>query len=254
MKTIFTPFSNVRHRTTILLTVIHFSVAAVAWLILSKGTLLPTPYEVAESFGSLLKHNALYELFISAKTLLLSIVMATAISTVVAALATVPLIAPLSKGASALRFLGFAGLTFVFTMIASSALELKVMLLTFGITVYQTTSLLAEVRQIKQHEIDYAATLGMGPWRSLFELFVVGRFPAILDTMRQNAAVGWTLLAMVEGITRSQGGIGAMLLVENKYLNLSNVFAIQIMIFSYGYFQDVMLGYVKTWLCPWSKA
>jgi NitT/TauT family transport system permease protein len=128
------------------------------------------------------------------------------------------------------------------------------MLLTFGVTVYQTTALLAEVKTIRREELDYAATLGMGPWRTLFELFIVGRFPVIIDTMRQNAAVGWTLLAMVEGITRSQGGIGAMLLVENKYLNLANVFAIQIVIFTYGFLQDGAIGVLKIWLCPWSKA
>lgn len=46
---------------------------------------------------------------------------------------------------------------------------------------------------------------------------------------------------MVEGITRSEGGIGALLLNQNKYFNLSAVFAIQLTILAYGILQDYAL-------------
>ena len=48
--------------------------------------------------------------------------------------------------------------------------------------------------------------------------------------MRQNAAMGWMMLTMVEGISRSEGGVGAMLLNQNKHFHLSAVFAIQLTI------------------------
>ncbi|MBN4663922.1 hypothetical protein H4F36_24175 [Escherichia coli] len=75
----------------------------------------------------------------------------------------------------------------------------------------------------------------------------------MLDLIRQNAAVGWTLLSMVEGLVRSEGGIGALLLNQNKYFNLSAVFAIQLTILAYGILQDFGLSYLRSVLCPWTR-
>ena len=214
------------------------------------GGLVPTPLEVLTALGKLVDRGLLNELWISSKTLLISLGLATVIATSIAALSTAWVFRPIANFASGMRFLGFAGLTFVFLLISDGAFQLKVLLLTFGITVFMTTALLSEVRAITQDELDYASTLGLTGWRTVLELFIIGRFHIVLDLMRQNAAVGWTILAMVEGITRSEGGIGAMLLVENKYLNLSTVFAIQLVILLYGILQDQFLAVVRRWLCP----
>jgi NitT/TauT family transport system permease protein len=58
---------------------------------------------------------------------------------------------------------------------------------------------------------------------------------------------------MVEGITRSEGGIGAMLLNQNKYFNMNTVFAIQATILIYGICQDAALSYLRSVVCPWTK-
>jgi len=42
------------------------------------------------------------------------------------------------------------------------------------------------------------------------------------------------MLTMVEGISRSEGGVGAMLLNQNKHFHLSAVFAIQLTILLLG--------------------
>jgi len=41
-------------------------------------------------------------------------------------------------------------------------------------------------------------------------VIVLGRADAAFDAMRQNAAMGWMMLTMVEGISRSEGGIGGL--------------------------------------------
>lgn len=60
------------------------------------------------------------------------------------------------------------------------------------------------------------------------------------------------MLTMVEGIVRSEGGIGAMLLAQNKYMRLPEVFAIQIVILFVGLFQDAIIGLIRAWLCPYA--
>ena len=246
---LFTPFKHLNAWHVKVLIVTQALLALGLWF--TVGGLIPTPIDVLHALQKMADKGLLQELWVSVKTLVISLALATVISTSIAALSTALIFRPIANAASGMRFLGFAGLTFIFLLIADGAFQLKVMLLTFGITVFMTTSMLSEVRSITQDELDYASTLKLTGWKAVLELFIIGRFDKVLDLMRQNAAVGWTLLAMVEGITRSQGGIGAMLLVENKYLNLSTVFAIQLVILLYGIVQDHVLAAARIWLCPY---
>lgn len=212
LKTLFVPFQPINSWHMKVLIITQAMLALAFWF--TVGGMIPTPVEIFDALRKLIQKGLIVELWESSKTLIISLLLATIISTVIASMSTLAMFLPSANMISGMRFLGFAGLTYLFLLISDSAFELKVMLLTFGITVFMTTSQLAEVRSITQEERDYAATLQLKGWRAVLELFIIGRFDKILDLMRQNAAVGWTLLAMVEGITRSQGGIGAMLLVD----------------------------------------
>ena len=72
------------------------------------------------------------------------------------------------------------------------------------------------------------------------------------EILRQNAAIGWMMLTMVEGISRSEGGIGAMLLNQNKHFHLAEVFAIQLLILVFGMLQDYSLGALKRAVLPYA--
>jgi NitT/TauT family transport system permease protein len=159
-----------------------------------------------------------------------------------------PVAMAISKG----RFLGMVGLTFFFTIIFSSGHRLKVSLLVFGVTVFFVTGMIDVVAQIPKEKFDLARTLRMGEWRVVWEVIVLGKSDAAFDAMRQNAAMGWMMLTMVEGISRSEGGIGALLLNQNKHFRLEAVFAIQISILVLGLFQDYVLGLSKKFLFPYA--
>ncbi len=246
----FTPFSSARVR---LLLTVQAAIALALWFA-AGSKLLPTPAEVGHAWLTMVHTQGLiFELWQSVKVLLLALIVATALSLAIVAASTAPMFAPLAQGASVLRFLGFAGLTYLFMLITSDAYQLKLALLVFGITVMMVTSMLAEVKAIPQAAIDHCKTLGMKNWRITYELVLLGKADVFLDLVRQNAAIGWTLLTMVEGLTRSQGGIGALLLNQNRYFQLSCVFAIQITILAYGVLQDCLLGKLKTALCPYAS-
>jgi NitT/TauT family transport system permease protein len=195
----------------------------------------------------------LLELFNSTKVIWYAIILSSLISWTIAFLYTADLFKPVGNFVSAMRFLGFAGLTFLFTLWTSSQLSLKIALLTFGMTVFLTRSMIDMVRSEGQAQIDYARSLGLSGWKLSYELMIRGKSGDALDLIRQNAAVGWTLLAMVEGITRSDGGIGALLLNTNKYFNMSAVFAIQLTILGYGLAQDYALNWLRSVVCPWTR-
>ena len=80
-----------------------------------------------------------------------------------------------------------------------------------------------------------------------------GKLDQIFDHVRQNAAVGWTLLSMVEGLVRSEGGIGSLLLTQSKFLHLNSIFAIQLTILAYGIVQDLILRGLRELVCPYIK-
>lgn len=252
--TLFTPFSLGRRFSIKFLAGVSLATLAVIWCILPARTGIPTPSAIGTSWNTLaLQQGLITELMNSTMVIWKSILLSGLISVALAGLWTADLFKPLANGVAALRFLGFAGLTFLFTLWTSDSAQLKLALLTFGMTVFLTRSTIDIVKGIPQSDIDYARSLHLSGWRLTWELIIRGRSADMLDLVRQNAAIGWTLLAMVEGITRSEGGIGALLLNQNKYFNLSAVFAIQLTILGYGLLQDVGLSYIRLLLCPWTR-
>jgi NitT/TauT family transport system permease protein len=109
------------------------------------------------------------------------------------------------------------------------------------------------VEQIPREEFDHARTLRMGPWASVLEVVVIGRFDQVLDCVRQNAAMSWVMLTMVEGLVRFEGGLGALMLAEDKHIRLDAVFAVQIVVLVIGVFQDWGLLVIRKMLCPYAS-
>jgi ABC-type nitrate/sulfonate/bicarbonate transport system permease component len=245
------PFTPVRARWLQLLVVVQVTAALALWS-LSGCRTLPTPMAIGAAWLDLVRHQELIaELWTSVKVSLLALSLSTLAAVALACLATAPLFMPLARFAAALRFLGFAGLTYVFMLVSGDAIALRVGILAFGMFVFMVTALLANQAALPRDRVDHCRTLGMKHWRITGELVVLGQADVILDLVRQNAAIGWTLLTLVEGLTRSAGGIGALLLNQNRYFLLAGVFAIQATILAVGLAQDALLSQLKDVACPW---
>lgn len=252
LKNTFLPYAPVSAKHLRILLIAQAGLAFAFWG-LSHSRAIPSPSEVAHAWLSMARTQGLIvELWESAKVLLTALALSSALSLAIICAATAPVFEPIAKLCSLLRFLGFAGLTYLFMLMTNDGYQLKLALLVFGITVMMVTAMLAEVKAIPPEAVDHCRTLGMKHWRITYELAVLGKAHVFLDLIRQNAAIGWTLLTMVEGLTRSQGGIGALLLNQNRYFLLSGVFAIQLTILAYGVGQDFLLGKLRTALCPYA--
>ena len=86
----------------------------------------------------------------------------------------------------------------------------------------------------------------------VWEVVILGTADRAFEVLRQNAAIGWMMLTMVEGISRAEGGIGAALLSQSKYFRLADVFAIQIVILLVGMGQDYAIGLIRNITCPYA--
>ena len=251
---LFSPFSLGRRFSIKFLAAGQLVILLALWFAAPPSSGIPDPLAILASWDKLARTDGLLrELFASTLVIWQAIALSALIAAGIAYLTTADMFKPIGTFVASMRFLGFAGLTFLFTLWTSDSSQLKLALLTFGMTVFLTRSTIDVVKSVPQSDIDYARSLGLKGWRLTWELMARGKLADMLDLVRQNAAVGWTLLAMVEGITRSEGGIGALLLNQNKYFNLSAVFAIQLTILAYGILQDIALRYLRTLACPYAE-
>jgi NitT/TauT family transport system permease protein len=196
--------------------------------------------------------NLIQNLLVSFTTNLQAIGLSCLLTLPLAYLTVMPAARPFVKALSKARFLGMTGLVVIFTLAFGGGHGLKLALLTFGLSVFLITSLYDIVETIPREEFDHARTLRMGPWRSVLEVVIIGRVDAVIDALRQNAAMGWVMLTMVEGLVRSEGGLGGMMLSEDKHVNFAAVFAIQFLVLAVGIGQDYLLALIKRWFCPYA--
>jgi NitT/TauT family transport system permease protein len=227
-------------------------VALVLWLN-SPFKVLPRPEEVARALQSLWMTQGLGpELMTSFRTNLEANGWTLVISLLLSYLTVIPVFRPLAAAVSKGRFLSLVGFTFVFTLIVGGGHALKTWLLVFGMTVFYVTSMASIIAQIPKADLDHARTLRMPEWRVVWEVVVLGTVDKAFEVLRQNAAIGWMMVTMVEGIARSEGGVGAMLLNQSKHFRLDEVFAIQFVILLVGLFQDYMIGAARRLVCPYA--
>jgi NitT/TauT family transport system permease protein len=223
----------------------------VAWG-LASTTYFPDPVEVAKAFGRMLGNGLVFELYVSLSTNLQAIAISCAISLPLAYLTVLPAMRPFVRMVSKLRFLGLTGLVIPFTIVFGGGHGLKLAVLVFGMTVFLVTSVYDIIDVIPREEFDYARSLRFGPWKTVYEVVILGHLDAVIDAIRQNAAMGWVLLTMVEGLVRFEGGLGTMMLAEDKHLHLDTVLALQFVVIAIGIAQDAGISALRKLICPYA--
>jgi len=249
----FLPNRAISRKTLWIIIAFQAAVFLTIW-IYSPFKVLPQPDEVLQALHGLWFNQGLArELWTSFTLNLQALALSLAISLLLSYLTVLPFFRPIALAISKGRFLGLIGLTFVFTLMVGGGRPLKLSLLVFGLTVFYVTSMVSVVLEIPRERFDHARTLRMGEWTVVWEVVVLGTADKAIEVLRQNAAIGWMMLTMVEGISRSEGGIGAMLLNQNKHFRLAEVFAIQLMILLIGLIQDYAIGAVHRLLFPYAS-
>jgi NitT/TauT family transport system permease protein len=248
---IFAPNRALSRNTVRLLIVTQVALVLLCWAF-SPFVLLPKPGEVFRALVDLWQQGLGAELITSFELNLEAVGLATVFSLLLAYSMVMPFFRPVIALLSKLRFLSLVGLTFFFTLMARSGHQLKLSLLVFSVTVFFVTGMADVLDSIPKEKFDLARTLRMGEWRVVGEVIVLGQIDKAFDVLRQNAAIGWMMLTMVEGIVRSEGGVGTVLLDQNHHFRLAAVFAIQLTILMLGLLQDYGIGAIKNLLCPYA--
>ena len=253
IKDIFRPNKTIRSSTFAALCAIQAVVALVLWSF-ATSPIFPRPIEILQAWVDLVQHGDFMTEIATSTTLACETVAITfVVSLIISYAAVMPFFRPLGEFISKMRFLSLVGLSFVFTIMMSGGHNLKLSLLVFGMSVFFVTSMVQEIGSIPKNEFNHARTLGMSEWQVVWEVIFLGRLDKAFEIMRQNFAIAWMMLTLVEGISRAGGGVGAMLLNQNKHLHLAAVFAIQATIFTIGVLMDYVFGVMRRFLFPYAS-
>jgi ABC-type nitrate/sulfonate/bicarbonate transport system permease component len=249
----FDPLAVISRRNFILLIVIETMIALLAWQF-SGGGLIPSPVKVGNSVLEILRSENFYtNLFSSLNLTFRAMLYSILISLFISYLALMPVFVPLARFVVKCRYLTLTGLIFLFTLLTANGHQLKISLLIFGIVPFFVTTLLSIINEINVQEFELCKTLRMNNWKTLLEVVIRGRMDQVLEVMRQNFAIAWMMITMVEGLSMSEGGLGTMLIKSNKYIDLGTVFGILLIIFCMGIFFDYILGAMRHWLFPYTR-
>lgn len=249
----FKPNSKIKSENFIILCVLQ-ALAFIGYWMFGSPNYVPKPSEVYVEFFKLVNNFNFFGELVESTTLALKAVFITTIISLIISYATViPFFRTVAYVVSKLRFLSLVGLSFIFTMMTHSGSQLKISLLVFGMSVFFVTSFCEVIASINKNEFVHARTLRMSEWRVVWEVIILGKLDQVFEVIRQNFAIAWMMLTMVEGISRADGGVGTLLLNQSKYMNMGGIFAIQISILIVGIFFDYLFGYLKTLLFPYSN-
>lgn len=220
----------------------------VAWL--QAPAVLPRPSAIGHALATLWTERGLADEITTSLWLnVQALAWSTALALAVAYLSVTAAARPIVTALSTLRFSGLVGWTFALALVTSGA-SLKLWMVVLGMTPFLITSMAGVIAAIPRERFEHARTLGLAPWRVVWEVVVRGTADQMLEALRQNAAIGWAMLTTVEGVVRGEGGLGAMLLDHSRHLQLDAVFAIVLVVLAIGLVQDRAFAWLRRALFP----
>ncbi|OAD90622.1 hypothetical protein A7A78_05095 [Aequorivita soesokkakensis] len=255
MKKIFTPFENIGKNSRLLIILSWVILVAVFWFVSSMGErhLFPSPEQVGRGFRELYNEGLMVHVGSSLWLCLKAILIAITISLTITYLSTIPVVMPVARAISKLRYLPLTGITFYLAIIISNARTMQVWVLVVFMSTYLTTSLLSMVSSIEQEEFDHARSLQCNRWEVLWEVVIKGRMDHVIEVIRQNLAIVWMMLVTVESILVAAGGLGFLIKNSDKFMNHGRIIALQIVILFVGLSIDFILDYLRKAFFRYSK-
>lgn len=248
----FTPNKSITKSSR--LTILTFWILIViGFWVFNGNKFIPTPTDIFTATEKLVvQQDFITHLIISTTLCIKAILYATIVSLFVGLLWAMPFFNPIVTVLGKARFLSTIGLTFVFAQITPDTNTLKVTLLVFCITVFMLTSFLGIIFEVKKDELDYARSLKMNSWETLWQVVILGKADQFLEAVKQNFAIAWIMLPLVENLCRAEGGIGVLLFQENKQFHLDSVYSILFIVLLVGILLDWLLGFIRSVFCPYS--
>lgn len=221
--------------------------------VFSPYKVLPQPGEVLSAVSRLWLTQGLgQELATSFVLNLQALLWSSVISLGLAYLTVIPIFRPIVAVISRGRFLSLVGFSLLAILMFGGGHPQKLAMLVFGISVFYITSMASVIAAIPRSEFEHARTLRMSEWRTVWEVVILGTADKAFEVLRQNAAMGWMLLTLVEGLVRSEGGVGLLLDNLSKHMLLAEIYGVQLVIILVAIGQDFAISLARRMACPYA--
>jgi len=128
----------------------------------------------------------------------------------------------------------------------------KLALLFLGVIFFLVALILDNTEAVQKELIEAAMTMGASRREIVMGVVVRAASPAIMDSMRNMIAVGWTYLVIAE-IVAAQDGIGAVMMRAGRFLKVDIIMAGILSIGILGVLTDLMFRLSAHYLFPWNR-
>ncbi|MEZ4986787.1 MAG: ABC transporter permease [Saprospiraceae bacterium] len=215
--------------------------------------LLPPPQQVMKAFGPLQTEDDLFvntwvSIWRNLQGYFWAVFFALLIGFPIALLP--PVRALFSMQVDALRYLPLTALTLIFIIWFGIGDSMKVAFLAFGILVYLLPVVVQRINEVDDVYLTTTFTLGANNWQMIKSVYFPAVLSKLMDDIRVLTAISWTYIIIAELLNR-QGGVGAMIWLNDKYGRMDKVFAWLIVIVVVGFLQDRLFVYMDKRLFPY---
>ncbi|MEO6795615.1 MAG: ABC transporter permease [Candidatus Dormibacter sp.] len=104
--------------------------------------------------------------------------------------------------------------------------------------------------RVPDEMLNVAYTLGASRWKVFYKVFLPATFPEVVDALRITMGWAWTYLIVAE-IVAAERGIGAFILISERFLRSDRIIAAIITIGILGLITDTIFGLVHRWAFPY---
>ena len=252
---LFTPnfISKTPAQTIVLISLIQFLIAFF-FLQTNGNPVIPKPLGVIQEVWSIIwtsgfTDNFLSTLFFIIEGMSVSII----ISLAICYLFKIEALKGIGDMIAEFRFLSYTGIAFVLTVSLHDSGRIKLWVLVLCVVPYFITSLLSYFKSIDDKEYQLCYTLKMNQWQTLYEVVIKGKLHIVMEVIRQNFAYAWSMICFAESLYWAGGGLGTMLITENKHFRMERVFAILLIIMVVGLFFDYLFGVLTCFFFPYTN-
>lgn len=128
----------------------------------------------------------------------------------------------------------------------------KMALLFLGVIFFLVALILDNTEAVRKELVEAALTMGANRRRVVLGVVVPAAAPAIIDSMRNMIAVGWTYLVIAE-IVAAQDGIGAVMMRAGRFLKVDIIMAGILTIGILGVLTDILFRLSSHFMFPWNR-
>ena len=238
-----------------LITVIGLSIIIVLWHFIARFEIIPTkilpdPFKVIGSIGSLITENDLFgNLWYTVKLNLSSYFYAVLIAFPIAfILGLFPVFDVLfGKYASALRFIPCPSLIGIFVAIFGLTFSTKTAFLTFAIVIFMIPEIVNTIHNLQNPKNDKdnvylqtAHTLGMTSWQKMRYVYIPYVTSNVYTSLVGLTGISYSYVVISELIYKDGtiNGIGALINTMTRQSNMAEAYALILIVIAVGCIQD----------------